>query len=46
MKEKVYVEEIIIVWEIGENFERVVCYLMEDVKVIYEFGKEFFLMEV
>lgn len=44
-KEKVYAEEIATAWESGEGLERVAKYSMEDAKVTYELGKEFFPME-
>nr|2XHB_A Chain A, DNA POLYMERASE [Thermococcus gorgonarius] len=44
-KEKVYAEEIAQAWETGEGLERVARYSMEDAKVTYELGKEFFPME-
>ncbi|ASJ06496.1 DNA polymerase [Thermococcus pacificus] len=44
-KEKVYAEEITQAWETGEGLERVARYSMEDAKVTYELGKEFFPME-
>ncbi|AHL23726.1 DNA polymerase domain-containing protein [Thermococcus nautili] len=44
-KEKVYAEEIAQAWESGEGLERVARYSMEDAKVTYELGREFFPME-
>ena len=44
-KEKVYAEEIARAWETGEGLERVARYSMEDAKVTFELGKEFFPME-
>ena len=44
-KEKVYAEEIARAWETGEGLERVARYSMEDAKVTYELGREFFPME-
>lgn len=44
-KEKVYPEEIAQAWESGEGLERVARYSMEDAKVTYELGREFFPME-
>ncbi|GAB6135959.1 DNA polymerase domain-containing protein [Thermococcus prieurii] len=44
-KEKVYAEEIAQAWESGEGLERVAKYSMEDAKVTYELGREFFPME-
>nr|ABD14869.1 PolA precursor [Thermococcus sp. GT] len=44
-KEKVYPEEITTAWETGEGLERVARYSMEDAKVTYELGREFFPME-
>ncbi len=44
-KEKVYAEEIAQAWETGEGLERVARYSMEDAKVTYELGREFFPME-
>ncbi|ASJ08505.1 hypothetical protein A3L11_04365 [Thermococcus siculi] len=44
-KEKVYAEEIATAWETGEGLERVARYSMEDAKVTFELGKEFFPME-
>ncbi|NJE03705.1 DNA polymerase domain-containing protein [Thermococcus sp. MV11] len=44
-KEKVYAEEIATAWETGEGLERVARYSMEDARVTYELGKEFFPME-
>ncbi|AIU69737.1 endonuclease [Thermococcus eurythermalis] len=44
-KEKVYAEEITEAWESGEGLERVARYSMEDAKVTYELGREFFPME-
>ncbi|ASJ02767.1 DNA polymerase [Thermococcus profundus] len=44
-KEKVYAEEIATAWETNEGLERVARYSMEDAKVTYELGKEFFPME-
>ncbi|NJF24317.1 DNA polymerase domain-containing protein [Thermococcus sp. Bubb.Bath] len=44
-KEKVYAEEIAQAWETNEGLERVARYSMEDAKVTYELGKEFFPME-
>ena len=44
-KEKVYAEEIAQAWESGEGLERVARYSMEDAKVTFELGKEFFPME-
>ncbi|WP_297501237.1 DNA polymerase domain-containing protein [Thermococcus sp.] len=45
-KEKVYAEEIATAWETGEGLERVARYSMEDAKVTFELGREFFPMEV
>ncbi|KQH81976.1 hypothetical protein AMR53_08545 [Thermococcus thioreducens] len=44
-KEKVYAEEIALAWESGEGLERVARYSMEDAKVTFELGREFFPME-
>ncbi|AEC51776.1 DNA polymerase I [Pyrococcus sp. NA2] len=44
-KEKVYPHEIAEAWETGKGLERVAKYSMEDAKVTYELGKEFFPME-
>ncbi len=44
-KEKVYAEEIAQAWETGEGLERVARYSMEDAKVTFELGREFFPME-
>nr|AEE39463.1 DNA polymerase [Thermococcus celericrescens] len=44
-KEKVYPEEITTAWETGEGLERVARYSMEDAKVTFELGREFFPME-
>ncbi|CAD5243491.1 DNA polymerase domain-containing protein [Thermococcus camini] len=44
-KEKVYAEEIARAWETGEGLERVARYSMEDAKVTFELGREFFPME-
>ena len=44
-KEKVYAEEIAQAWETGEGLERVAHYSMEDAKVTFELGREFFPME-
>ncbi|ASJ15968.1 DNA polymerase [Thermococcus chitonophagus] len=44
-KEKVYAHEIAEAWETGKGLERVARYSMEDAKVTYELGKEFFPME-
>ncbi|ASA76863.1 DNA polymerase [Thermococcus sp. 5-4] len=44
-KEKVYPEEITRAWETGEGLERVAHYSMEDAKVTFELGREFFPME-
>ncbi|NJE09556.1 DNA polymerase domain-containing protein [Thermococcus sp. MAR1] len=44
-KEKVYAEEIALAWETGEGLERVARYSMEDAKVTFELGREFFPME-
>ncbi|ASJ03938.1 DNA polymerase domain-containing protein [Thermococcus barossii] len=44
-KEKVYAEEIATAWETGEGLERVARYSMEDARVTYELGREFFPME-
>jgi len=44
-KEKVYADEIAKAWETGEGLERVAKYSMEDAKVTYELGREFFPME-
>ena len=44
-KEKVYAEEIATAWETGKGLERVARYSMEDAKVTFELGKEFFPME-
>ncbi|CAB50625.1 DNA polymerase [Pyrococcus abyssi] len=44
-KEKVYAHEIAEAWETGKGLERVAKYSMEDAKVTFELGKEFFPME-
>ncbi|AMM53281.1 DNA polymerase domain-containing protein [Pyrococcus kukulkanii] len=44
-KEKVYAHEIAEAWETGKGLERVAKYSMEDAKVTYELGREFFPME-
>ncbi len=45
-KEKVYAGgEIVEAWETGEGLERVARYSMEDAKVTFELGREFFPME-
>ena len=44
-KEKVYPEEITTAWETREGLERVARYSMEDAKVTFELGREFFPME-
>ncbi|QDA30705.1 intein-containing DNA-directed DNA polymerase [Thermococcus indicus] len=44
-KEKVYAEEIAQAWESGEGLERVARYSMEDARVTFELGREFFPME-
>ncbi|AEH25222.1 DNA polymerase domain-containing protein [Pyrococcus yayanosii] len=44
-KEKVYPNEIARAWENCKGLERVAKYSMEDAKVTYELGREFFPME-
>jgi len=44
-KEKVYADEIASAWETGAGLKRVARYSMEDAKVTYDLGREFFPME-